>query len=191
VVEGAGDETSIGCSASGGFREVERNHQPAPIPDLAFPFVTCEPSSAAAQLPKPGGFMSKAIRSILSLVVSLVLFSALTIAQTGGNNANKDKNKEHHSRLAKVAFWRHHKDADKNAKPVQATQSPSKPAQAKTAQVKPVSAKQVAGKNQKQEQHASNMSKPAVKKAHAANAPAANKMKSQHKTQDPKTSSKQ
>ena len=135
--------------------------------------------------------MSKATRSILSVVVSLMLFSALTMAQTGRNNADKDKNKEHHSRFAKVAFWHHHKDADKNARPAQATQAPSTQPQAKTAQLKPASAKQVAGKNQKQEQHASNISKPAVKKAHAANAPAANKMKSQHKTQDPKTSSKQ
>ena len=127
--------------------------------------------------------MSKAIRTALSLVVSLVLFSALTMAQAGGN-ADKGKNKEHHSRLAKVAFWRHHKDADKNAKPAQGTPAPSKQAQAKTAQVKPVSAKQVAGKNQKPEQHASNMSKPSDKKA-----PAANKTKPQHKAKDPKTTS--
>jgi len=78
-----------------------------------------------AQLPKRGGLMSKATRSILSVVVSLMLFSALTMAQTGRNNADKDKNKEHHSRFAKVAFWRHHKDADKNARPAQATQAPS------------------------------------------------------------------
>jgi Ni/Co efflux regulator RcnB len=126
--------------------------------------------------------MSKVMRTILSLVFSLMLLSALTMAQTGGNNAEKDKNKEHHSRLAKVAFWRHHNDADKNAKPAQATPAPSKQAQAKPAQVKPVSAKQVAGKNQKQEQHASNMSKPAVKKAHAVN-----KTKPHQKAKDPKT----
>jgi len=59
--------------------------------------------------------MSKAIRTALSLVVSLVLFSALTMAQAGGN-ADKGKNKEHHRRFAKVAFWRHHKDADKKAR---------------------------------------------------------------------------
>jgi Ni/Co efflux regulator RcnB len=163
---------------------VERNQQPAPIPDSVFPFVTCELSIATAQLPKPGGFMSKAIRITLSLVFSLMLLSALTMAQTGGNNAEKDKNKEHHSRLAKVAFWRHHNDADKNAKPAQAAQAPSKQAQAKPAQVKPVSAKQVAGKNQKQEQHASSMSKPAVKKAHAVN-----KTKPLQKARDPKTAS--
>src|ERR1700674_4228561 len=120
---------------------------------------------------KPGGLMSKAIRTILSLVVSLVLFSALTMAQTGGKKAdkNKVKDKEHHSRLAKVAFWRHNKDADKNAKPAQASPAPPKAARAKTAQVKPASAKQVAGKNSpKAEQHASHVSKPSVKKAPAA-----------------------
>jgi len=128
--------------------------------------------------------MSKAIRTALSLVVSLVLFSALTMAQAGGDKAEKGKNKEHHSRLAKVAFWRHHKDADKKAKQAQATQAPSKQAQAKTAQVKPASAKQAAGKkDQKQEQHASNMSKPSAKKASAAN-----KTKPRQKAQ-PKTAS--
>ena len=90
--------------------------------------------------------MSKAVRTTLSLLVSLVLFSALTMAQAGGNNADKDKNKGHHSRLTKVAFWRHHKDTDKNAKQAQATQAPSKPAQAKTAEIKPVSTKQAPGK---------------------------------------------
>jgi len=123
-----------------------------------------------AQLPKRGGLMSKATRSILSVVVSLMLFSALTMAQTGRNNADNDKNKEHHSRFAKVAFWRHHKDADKNARPAQATQAPSTQPQPKAAQLKPASAKQVAGKNsQKQEQHASPMSKPSSKKSAAAN----------------------
>ena len=129
--------------------------------------------------------MSKAIRTTLSLVVSLMLFSALTMAQSGGNNADKDKNKEHHSRLAKFAFWRHHKGADKNAKQAQATQAPSKQAQAKTAQIKPASTKQVAGKkDQKPEQHASNISKASAKKA-----PAANKTKPRQKAEDPKTAS--
>ena len=128
--------------------------------------------------------MSKATRTILNLVLSLGLFSAMTMAQAGGNKAEKDKNQEHRSSFAKVAFWRHHKDADKNAKPAQATPAPSKRAQAKTAQVKPVSAKQTAGKkDQKQEQHASNVSKPSTKKA-----PAANKTKTRQ-AQDPKTAS--
>lgn len=127
--------------------------------------------------------MSKAIRTILSLVVSLVLCGAMTMAQAGGNNAEKDKTKEHHSRLAKAAFWRHHNDADKSAKPAQATQVASK--QAKTAQVKPAPAKQAAGKKeQKQEPHASNVSEPSDKKAAAAN-----KAKPRPKAQDPKTAS--
>src|SRR2546426_3992011 len=82
------------------------------------------PPLTTAQLPKPGGFMSKAIRTTLSLVVSLVLFSALTMAQTGGNNANKNKNKQHHRRPAKDAFLRRpHKNANKNAQQTHATQS--------------------------------------------------------------------
>jgi hypothetical protein len=89
--------------------------------------------------------MNKAVRTTLSLLVGLALFSALTMAQAGGNNADKDKNKGHHSRLAKVAFWRHHKDTDKSAKQAQATQAQSKPAQAK-AEIKPVSTKQVPSK---------------------------------------------
>ena len=129
--------------------------------------------------------MSKSIRTPLSLVVSLVLFSALMMAEAGGNNADKGKNKEHHSRFAKVAFWRHHKDADKNAKQAQAARAPSKQAQAKTSQIKPASTKQAAGKkDQKQEQHASNLSKPSAKKA-----PAANKTKPRQKAQDPKAAS--
>jgi hypothetical protein len=130
--------------------------------------------------------MIKAIRTTLSLVLSLVLFSALTMAQAGGNNADKDRNKKHHSRLARLAFWRHHKDANKSAKQAQATPAPSKPAQAKTAQIKPASVKQAAGKaDQKQDQHASNMSKPSA----AKKSPAANKTKPRQKAQDPKTAS--
>ena len=141
------------------------------------------PPLSTAQLPKQGGFMSKAFRTILSLAVGLMLFSAMTMAQAGGKNTEKDKNKQQHSRLGKVAFWRHHQDADKNAKPAKATQAPSKQphAQARTAQAKPASAKQIAGnKDQKQEQHASNVSKPSTKKAPTA----ANKTKPQD---DPKT----
>ena len=93
--------------------------------------------------------MSEAIRNMLSLFVSLALFTALTVAQT----ANGDKNqngKEHHSRLAKAEFWQHHKESSHSSKPAQASQA-SKPA--KTAQLKPVSAKVSAGqKDQKPQQ---------------------------------------
>jgi hypothetical protein len=129
--------------------------------------------------------MSKGMRRVLSLVVSLLLFSTLTMAEPGGNNANRDKNKKHHSPFAKLAFWRHHKDTNKNAKTAHATHAPSKQAQAKTAQVKPASAKQAAGKkDQKQEQHASNASKTAAKKA-----PTTKKTKPREKAQDPNTAS--
>ena len=129
--------------------------------------------------------MTKTIKTTVSLVLSLLLLSALTMAQASGSNANKDEGKEHHSRLSKAAFWRHHKDADKNKKQAQAQQASSKPAQAKTAQVKPASTKQVAGKKgQKQEQHVVNMSKAPAKKA-----PAASKAKPRKTAQDPKTNS--
>ena len=128
--------------------------------------------------------MSKATRRILSVVVSLMLFSALTMAQAGAKNSDKDKNKEHHSRFAKVAFWRHHKDADKNAKPAHTTQAPSSQPQAKTAQLKPASAKPAAGKNSQNQQHANQMSKPSGKKLSGAN-----KTKAQHKAHDPKADS--
>jgi hypothetical protein len=112
--------------------------------------------------------MCKAIKTTLSVVVSLVLFSALTMAHAGGNNADKDKRTKHHSRLAKLAFWRHHKHADKNAKQAQITQAPSKRApQAKRAQIKPASTKQAASKRD-QKQGASK-SKPSAQKAPAAN----------------------
>ena len=127
--------------------------------------------------------MSKAMGIMPRQVVSLVLFSALTMSQAGASSADRDKHEEHHSRLAKIAFWRHHKDAGKNAKPAEATQAPSKQAQTKTSNLKPVSAKQVAGKkDQKQEQLASKTRKPSTTKA-----PAANKTKPRQKAQDSKT----
>lgn len=126
--------------------------------------------------------MSKANRTAQSLVVILMFFSTLAMAQASGNNAGTDKSAEHHSRFSKVAFWRHHKDADKNTKQAQATAAPAKQTQAKTAQVKPASAKQPsATKDQKQAQHANHVSKPAAKKTTAAV-----KTKSAPKTQDPK-----
>jgi hypothetical protein len=127
--------------------------------------------------------MSKAMRTTLSLVVGLVLFSATTMARAGGNNANSDKNnKEHHSRLAKLEFWHHHEGVDKNAKHAQA-QAESKQTQATRAQIKPAT-KQVASKNDEKQQHPRNMSKLSARKA-----PAANKTKPRQKTEDPKTAS--
>jgi hypothetical protein len=125
--------------------------------------------------------MSKAMSTTLSLVVSIVLLSALTLAKTSGNNADKDQNKQHHSRLSKIAFWRHHKDTNKNVK----AQAQSKHAQAKTAKVKPVAAKQATNKKeQKPEQHVAK-----AKKAFGNKTPATNKTKQGEKTQDPKAAS--
>ena len=105
--------------------------------------------------------------------------------RAGQNNANRDKNnKEHHSRLAKLAFWSHHKGADKNAKQAHATRASSKQPQGKTAQIKPASTKAAGKKDQKREQRASNTSRPPVKKT-----PAANKTKPRQKAEDPKTAS--
>jgi hypothetical protein len=119
-------------------------------------------------IPETGraGFMSKAIRTTLSLMVSLVLFSTLAMAYAGGNDTDKDKTRKHHSRVAKLAFWHHHRDADKNPKPAQVTQAPSRQAQVKTAQLRPASAKRAASKR---DQNAGNMSKPSAKKERAAN----------------------
>ena len=118
--------------------------------------------------------MTKAIRTTLSLVVALVLFSALTMAQAAGNASKNKDTKEHHSRLSKAAFWRH-KDGGKNAKQTKPAQE-SKQSHAKTAQLKPASAKVSAKKDQKQVQPASKVSKPTAKKA-----PAASKTKPQPK----------
>ena len=121
--------------------------------------------------------MSRAIRTALSLVVSLMLFSAVTMAQPGGNNADKNKGKEHHSRLGKIAFWHHHKNADNRAK----AQAPAKHARPETSQIKPAPARQVAAyRNQKQEQHASNRSKVAVNRASSTK-----KTNQQQNSQDP------
>ena len=126
--------------------------------------------------------MSKATRSILSVVAGVMLFSALTMAQTAKNSTDKDK--EHHRGFAKVAFWRHHKDADKQAKQGHAMPAPSTQPQAKTAQLKPASAKPAAGKNSQKQQHASQMSKPSGKKLSGAN-----KTKEPPKAHDPKADS--
>lgn len=125
--------------------------------------------------------MSKAIRATLSLMVSLVLFSALTMAQPGGNNTDKDKNKEHHSRLSKLAFWHHHRDSDTSAKRVQAKQTQPKLAQAKAVPIRPATL--AAGKkDQNQEQHSKS-------KASAKKTSVATKTKPQVKTQSRKTAS--
>ena len=98
--------------------------------------------------------MNQEFRTTQMLVVSALLLSAVTVAQTGTNDSRKSA--EHHSKFSRVAFWRHHNDANKDAKQVPAGTTQLKPAvakqsQASKTQVKAVSAKQPANKiNQNQ-----------------------------------------
>jgi hypothetical protein len=140
--------------------------------------------------------MSKAIRNTLNLVLSLLLLTGLTMAQAGGKTAAKNTNKEHHSRISKVAFWRHNnKDAAKNTKqahvaPTSSKTAATKPAQLKTASVKQTKKAQLksasveqttAKKDQKPAQHASKVSTPSAKKT-----PSPSKAKAPQKGHDPK-----
>jgi len=148
--------------------------------------------------------MSKTTKTILGLVVSLFLLSALTMAEatpsvsnkTADKTSNKKEDTAHHSRLAKAAFWRHHDDAGTKAKPAAAasTAKSQKP-QTKPAQLKPVSAKVTTGKNDQKPQKNSNSNdtskSPAKKAPVASKSAAANKTKSQPKTQTHQTASLQ
>src|SRR5262249_3424328 len=117
----------------------------APIPGFAIPCRHLRAPIFHRTILGAEGFMSKGIRIALRLALSVVLFSAIAMAHPSRNNADKG---EHHSRLAKLAFWRRNKEAAKNAKHKQATHVPSKQAHAET---EPASPKQVAGKrDQKQ-----------------------------------------
>src|SRR5579884_3250014 len=110
-----------------------------------------------------GGFMRKAVRIFLSCAACVALLCAMAQASTKDKNKDKSKTAEHHSRISKVAFWRHHKDSDNKkisakatgSKVAQTSKPPaSKQGQAKTAQLKPVSAKAgVAKKDQKPAVH--------------------------------------
>jgi len=86
--------------------------------------------------------MNQAFRTAQRLVVSALLLTAVAIAQAGANNTDNTKSTEHHSKLSKVAFWRHHNDANKNAKQDAAKPTTSEHGQPKAAQVKPAAAKQ-------------------------------------------------
>ncbi len=110
--------------------------------------------------------MSKNVRNTLSAAISLVLFSALALAQGGGSTSgkDKDKNKEHHSRLAKVEFWHRHKGSHKNATGT-AKQAKSAHPQPPAAQVKPVSFKHAGKRDPEREQHASKVNKARTQKA--------------------------
>ena len=124
--------------------------------------------------------MSKAIRRGLILVVSWALFSAAAMAKTSVNNADNHKHKAgvHHSRFSKLAFWRHHKDGEKNVKSAQTNHPQPKHTPVKAAQRKTVSSTVAAGKkNRQQNQHPGN-------KAPAGKASSASKTKPEEKAQD-------
>jgi len=80
--------------------------------------------------------MNQTFRTTQRLVVSALLLTAVAIAQAGANNTDNAESTEHHSKLSKVAFWRHHNDANKNAKQDAAKPATSEHAQPKAAQVK-------------------------------------------------------
>src|SRR5579864_3252776 len=86
--------------------------------------------------------MNQAFRTTQRLVASALLLTAVAIAQAGANNTDNAESTEHHSKFSNVAFWRHHNDANKNAKQDAAKPATSEQAQPKAAQVKPAAAKQ-------------------------------------------------
>ena len=111
--------------------------------------------------------MNTNFRSVASVLVSIVVLGMLTVAQASASTDKNTKNDEHHSRLSKAAFWKHHKHHDKTAKP-----SPSMPQEAhtqkvqpKTAQLKPVSAKRSTATKEQNQAHASKASKPSTGKS--------------------------
>src|SRR5215472_8932827 len=109
----------------------------------------CERSVNGSTIPQNReASMSKAIRRGLILVVSWALFSAAAMAKTGMNNADHHKHKAgvHHSRFSKLAFWRHHKDGEKNVKSAQTNHPQPKHTPVKAAQRKAVSSTVAAGK---------------------------------------------
>lgn len=113
--------------------------------------------------------MRKQFRNLAIVLGSIVLLGILAQASASTDKDSK-KNDEHHSRLSKAAFWKHHKHQDKVAKPSPATpqKAQAHKAQPKTAEVKPVSAKKTTGTKTQSKVHASKASKPTGKTAAVA-----------------------
>lgn len=83
--------------------------------------------------------MRKAANTLLIVASGLVLFSSMAFAKSAAKDSSKD---EHHSKMAKVAFWRHHK-TDNNTKqaPAHKAVTKSQPkAKATSAKVTPAKA---------------------------------------------------
>jgi hypothetical protein len=95
--------------------------------------------------------MSKAVRTLFCVGFSVALFAAVAMTQSSRSanttSADKSKEQQHHSKLSKAAFWRHRKDASKNAKQPEGPQAQSQ-SPAKKAQLKQVSANSAVSKKQ-------------------------------------------
>ena len=133
--------------------------------------------------------MNKTVRTTLSLFLGMALLSAVALAGVNGTAAKKDNKdqKEHHSRLAKAAFWRHHHNEKNSAKP-QAHQSQPKKASVDAPKSTPKAVKEANSKHvqknaeqasskhvQKNATHVSKLSPSSAKKAPAHKVASAHK----------------
>jgi len=120
-----------------------------------------------------------------TMVNVLVCVAALSVAQASAATEKTTNDQEHHSRVSKAAFWRHHKHQDKAAKPAPAAaqKAESQKSQSKTARFKPVSAKVTTEVNKQKPASASKVTKSSTEKTSAAT-----KTKSSQKTHDGQTS---
>lgn len=111
--------------------------------------------------------MRREFRNAASAVVCVILLGIFTLAQASTSKDKNTKNEEHHSRMSKAAFWKHHKHQDKTAKtsPATSKKAQAQKTQSKSAQVKPVSAKKATGTKKQNQTHASKSSKPSGKSA--------------------------
>lgn len=122
--------------------------------------------------------MNKTVRTTLSLFLGMALLSAVALAGVNGTAAKKDNKdqKEHHSRLAKAAFWRHQKNEKNSVKP-QARQSQSKKATVDAAKSKPKPVKQASSKHvHKNAEQVSKLRKSPAKKSQAHKVASAHKV---------------
>ena len=86
--------------------------------------------------------MTRTAKTLMSLLAAFALLSVMASAET---KAKSDTKQEHHGKLSKVAFWKHGKKTDHNAKPVTTNAQPkakqAAPAVAKSKAKQPVGKK--------------------------------------------------
>lgn len=109
--------------------------------------------------------MRKQFRNVASVLASIVLLGML--AQAGASTDKNTKDAQHHSRMSKAAFWKHHKHQDKAAKPSPAApqKAQKQKTQPKTAELKPASAKKTTTAKSQNQVHPKKASKTAGKSA--------------------------